>query len=76
MSQMLNLGKELVRISPKDNRKIEYSNNGGTSWLSRYSGGSAGAFSDLTDNGKEILGTTDKGLYYSTNKGLSWLKRS
>ena len=35
MSQMLNLGKELVRISPKDNRKIEYSNNGGASWLKR-----------------------------------------
>ena len=31
---------------------------------------------DLADNGKEILLTTSKGLFYSTNKGISWHKRS
>lgn len=77
MSQMINLGKELIRINPKDAQKIEYSTNDGRSWNNRYSGSSSvGGFEDLTDNGKEILATTSKGLFYSTNDGRSWNKRS
>lgn len=76
MSQMLNRGEELIRISPKDPKRIEYSRNSGSSWSSRYSGSSTGKFIDLTDNGKEILATTEKGLYYSKNEGRSWSKRS
>ena len=71
MPIMINRGKEMLRISPKDSKKIEYSANQG-----RYSGSSnTGAFSDLMDAGKEILGTTDKGLFYSTNDGRSWICR-
>lgn len=73
---MINRGKEMIRISPKQPNKIEYSTNDGRSWSTRYSGTSCGDFSDLTDNGKEILGTTSKGLYYSRNDGRSWSKRS
>ncbi len=73
---MINRGKEMIRISPKQANKIEYSTNDGRSWMTRYSGSSCGDFSDLVDNGKEILGTTSKGLYYSTNDGRSWMKRS
>lgn len=73
---MINRGKEMIRISPKQANKIEYSTNDGRSWITRYSGTSCGNFSDLVDNGKEILGTTSKGLYYSTNDGRSWIKRS
>jgi len=77
MSTMLNLGKELLRINPKDSQKLEYSTNSGRSWNSRYSGSnSTGNFSDLTDADKEILGTTTKGLFYSINSGRSWNKRS
>lgn len=77
MSQMLNRGKELIRISPKDSKKLEYSTNDGRSWIIRYSGSSSqGAFQDLTDNGKEILATTEKGLFYSTNDGRSWIRRN
>jgi hypothetical protein len=76
MGQMINRGKEMIRISPKQANKIEYSTNDGRSWITRYSGSSCGDFSDLVDNGKEILGTTSKGLYYSTNDGRSWIKRS
>lgn len=77
MSTLINRGKELLRISPKDAKKIEYSTNDGRSWITRYSGSSSqGDFQDLTDNGKEILGITSKGLYYSTNEGRSWIKRS
>lgn len=76
MPIMINCGKEMLRISPKDNRKIEYSNNQGRTWMLRYNGSfNTGSFCDLMDAGKEILGTTDKGLFYSTNNGKNWLLR-
>jgi len=76
MGQMINRGKEIIRISPKQQNKLEYSTNDGRTWNTRYSGSSYGDFQDLTDNGKEILGQTTKGLYYSTNYGRTWNKRS
>jgi hypothetical protein len=77
MSQMINRGKELIRISPKSAGKIEYSSNDGRSWNVRYNGSSSiGDFHDLTDNGKEILAQTTKGLFYSSNEGRSWNRRS
>jgi hypothetical protein len=76
MGQMINKGKELIRISPKQANRIEYSTNDGRSWILRYSGSSAGDFTDISDNGKELLGITSKGLYYSRNDGRSWIKRS
>ncbi len=76
MPIIINRGKEMLRISPKDSKKIEYSTNQGRSWMVRYSGSSTtGSFSDLMDSGKEIIGTTDKGLFYSTSDGRSWLLR-
>ena len=76
MPTMINRGKELIRICPKDTAKLEYSTNGGRSWSSRFSGSSStGQFSDLMDNDKEILGTSSKGLFYSTNDGRSWSLR-
>lgn len=76
MSQMINYGCELIRISPKDSKKLEYSKNNGVSWLQRFNGsGMVGNFLDLTDNGSELLATTEKGLFYSRNKGVSWLLR-
>ncbi|MGB6092839.1 MAG: hypothetical protein WBF83_03670 [Moheibacter sp.] len=76
MAQMLILGKEIVRINPKNPARLEVSTNDGRSWTTRYSGTSCGDFQDLTDNGKEILATTSKGLFYSRNDGRSWSKRS
>jgi hypothetical protein len=75
MASMINRGKELIRISPKYASKIEYSTNEGRSWYIRYNGSFAGDFAELTDNGKEILATTSKGLHYSTNEGRSWYLR-
>lgn len=76
MGQMINRGKELIRISPNSKTKIEYSTSAGRTWNTRYSGSSFGDFIDLTDNGKEILAQTSKGLYYSTNDGRTWNRRS
>ena len=76
MAQMIDRGKELIRINPQDRQQIEYSTNDGRSCLQRYAGSSQGDFRELTDNGKEILAQTSKGLYCSTNDGRSWLKCS
>ena len=75
MAQMIIKDGEMIRISPKDSKKLEYSTTNGRSWSTRFSGSSMGSIKDLTDNGKEILAQTEKGLYYSTTKGRSWSKR-
>lgn len=75
MPQMIKYGDELIRISPKDNKKIEFSRNNGMTWITRCNNNSTGGFLDLMDNGTELLATTQKGLYFSRNKGLSWILR-
>lgn len=35
MPTMINYGGEMIRISPKDNKKIEYSKNKGLTWILR-----------------------------------------
>lgn len=75
MGQMINTGEELIRINPSKN-SIEYSTTDGRSWHTRFTGSTCGDFSDLVDNGKEILATTSKGVFYSTTAGRSWHKRS
>ena len=75
MPTMIKYGEELIRISPKDNKKIEFSRNNGLTWILRCTNSSVGGFLDLMDNGSEILATTQKGLYFSKNKGLTWIFR-
>jgi hypothetical protein len=73
MSKMISIGKEMLRIHPENPAKLEYSTNDGHNWNLRYPGSpNVGVFSDLMDNGKEILATTSKGLFYSTNDGRTW----
>ena len=60
MAQMINRGAELIRINGRN----------------RYSfTSSVGIIEDLTENGNEILATTSKGLYYSTDEGRFWRRR-
>lgn len=75
MAALISYGAEMIRISPKSPSKIEYSKNGGSSWISRYTGSSYGEFMSLSDGGNVLLATTSKGLYYSKNGGSSWLKK-
>ena len=79
MPQMISYGGELIRISPKDSKKLEYSKNNGLSWNARCGGsGNYGKFIDLMDNGKEILATTEKGLCnFIYGKGYDmWLENA
>lgn len=60
---MIIVGNEMLRISPKDSKRLEYSPNQGRTWMSRFSGSTmVGSFQDLTDAGNELLATTDKGI--------------
>ena len=42
MPTMINYGGEMIRISPKDNKKIEYSKNKGLTWILRCTNSSVG----------------------------------
>lgn len=74
MPQMINYGKEMIRINTAKNT-IEYSTSNGRSWMTRYSGSSCGTFVDLLPYGNELLAATSKGIYYSTSDGRSWMSR-
>ena len=74
MPQIVNLGRELVRINVQKN-SVEYSQNGGRSWVTRCSNASYGTFRDLLVYGNELLACTSKGVYVSTNEGRSFAPR-
>ena len=77
MSQMLDLGKVMIRICASDSGKIEYSTNNGRNWYARFNGSSSiGEFEDLIDKDNEIIAMTTKGTFYSTNAGRNWYFRS
>jgi len=76
MPKMIIVKNELLRISPKDAHKLEFSLNNGQTWLPRFVAGSnIGEFKDLVDTGKELIATTSVGLYFSVNGGRTWLRR-
>jgi hypothetical protein len=76
MPTMINRGKEMIRICPSNPAKLEFSTSSGRSWNPKYCGDrNVGQFIDLMDNGKEILGTTTKGLFFSVSEGRSWVLR-
>jgi len=76
MPTMINRGKELIRICPKNSKKLEYSTNDGRTWVTRcVASGAVGEFEDLVDNGDELLATTNKGLFYSRTEGKTWIIR-
>ena len=76
MPQMLNRGKEWIRIG-ENGKILEYSINNGLTWFLRSRATSiTGDFLDLMENGNELLAQTSQGLFYSTNNGFTWLFRS
>lgn len=76
MGTMVNHGKELIRICPTSTEKIEMSPDGGRCWCQRYYGSPVtGHFSDLMDNGNELLGSTSEGLFVSHDDGRTWSLR-
>lgn len=74
MAQMIQRGRELVRINFQKNY-IEYSIDGGRNWNTRCTSSSYGTFKDLLDYGSELLACTSKGIYYSRDDGRYWNSR-
>ncbi|MDE5568552.1 MAG: hypothetical protein K2J12_08935, partial [Muribaculaceae bacterium] len=73
MSQVLNYGGEMLRITSKG---VECSTDGGLNWRRRCSSSSfTGDFIDLFQFGAELLAVTTQGLYCSTDGGLNWRRR-
>lgn len=74
-TRMVQTSNEIVRINPQKANQIDYSTNGGRTWMSRYSGSSCGEFIDLVHYNNELIAITTKGIYYSTNSGRTWMSR-
>lgn len=74
MSQMIQRGKELLRINTQNNY-IQYSTDSGRNWITRYTGNYPGTFIDLFDFGSEILACTSKGIFVSKDDGRNWQTR-
>ena len=74
-TRMVQTSNEIVRINPQKANQIDYSTNGGRTWMSRYSGSSCGEFIDLVHYNNELIAITTKGIYYSTNSGRTWINR-
>lgn len=75
MPKMIMKDGELIRISPKNSKTIEFSANNGVTWGIRCGTSIAGEFQDLVDAGHEIIALSSRGTYYSTNSGRTWGKR-
>lgn len=74
-TRMVQVANEIVRINPQKANQIDYSTNGGRTWMSRYSGSSCGEFIDLVHYNNELIAITTKGIYYSTSSGRTWINR-
>ena len=74
-TRMVQVANEIVRINPQKANQLDYSTNGGRTWISRYSGSSCGEFIDLVHYNNELIAITTKGIYYSTNSGRTWMSR-
>ena len=74
-TRMVQVANEIVRINPQKTNQIDYSTNGGRTWITRYSGTSSGEFIDMVIYNGELIAITSKGVYYSTNSGRTWISR-
>ena len=74
-TRMVQTSNEIVRINPQKANQIDYSTNGGRTWITRYSGTSSGEFIDMVIYNNELIAITSKGVYYSTSSGRTWINR-
>ena len=74
-TRMVQVANEIVRINPQKANQIDYSTNGGRTWITRYSGTSSGEFIDMVIYNNELIAITSKGVYYSTSSGRTWMRR-
>lgn len=75
MALSIVFGGEMIRYNP-GNGRIEFSNNNGRTWSVRYSGGTIGSVRCLMAYGTELLACSEKGVLFSSNRGITWGVRS
>lgn len=77
MATMISFDGRMVRINPANPKQLQYSTNKGLSWhVLSNSNLSMGSFLELMDGGSELLAQCEKGLYCSTDRGMSFHLRS
>lgn len=74
MPSIVSFAGKLIRINFDSNR-IELSKDRGRTWISRFSGTFCGKFVELVAFGDEIFALTDKGVFSSSDEGLTWRQR-
>lgn len=74
MPGIVTFGGKLIRINFESNR-IELSKDRGRTWINRFGGSYYGRFVEFVAFGDEIFALTDKGVYSSSNEGLTWRQR-
>ena len=74
-TRMVQTSNEIVRINPQKANQIDYSTNGGRTWITRYSGTASGEFIAMVIYNNALIAITSKGVYYSTNRGRTWMSR-
>ena len=75
MAGLITYNRKLYRI--RGGSEIALSSDNGHNWITVYrSGFGMGNLTDLLDNGNELLLLSDGGLYYSTDGGRNFYRRS
>lgn len=74
MPSIVTLGDKLIRINFDSNR-IELSKDRGRTWINRFRGTFCGKFVELVAFGDEIFALTEKGVFSSSDEGLTWKVR-
>ena len=79
MPQMIDYQGKLLRIKPTDRKRLEYSTNGGLTWITYGLHNSIeGEITDIFCSGKDILATCEdsENIYeYCGINGTSWVRR-
>lgn len=75
MPTIVSLGLCLIRISNRNPAILEFSDNAGINWHTRFAGSlETGNFLDIFRRGETVFATTTTGRFRSVDGAASWMK--